>query len=1145
VNSNGNGNYAFPQNQAQPYTVHYPTYANQDVINQYNSWYTEQVTTSGALGFQRVQRNGDPTLDANSTVSEGIGYGMVISVYMNDQTLFNNLWQYEQKELDGNGLMNWYINASGTTDSNNGGGAATDADEDMAWALVMAHYQWGDTCSTCLNYSSLATTQINKIYQYEINATTYDVLPGDSWGSTYGNLNPSYFDPSEYRVFAQFTGNTNWLNVASEAYTVLYNSLNATNGNQSNGLDPAWCTAAGVPTTAAFSGAADWYQYDACRAPFRIMKDWAFFGEAKAASYTALTTSFFQPKGAAGIVDGYYLSGTPKPQYDLGGVTVLAASFVGPATCGAMPEGTSGAESFVQDGYDHLITAAWAANHDDTTMLVGGQYYDQCWTVMSLLMMSGNFLNYCPQPTPTPTVDACQSRVYVDCGNTSGSWADGNGITWGADQAYPSNPVLGSYGYLATTSSAGTSSGTFPTGTSDVNLYHTERYNTGTGSQVAYSFYLGNGTATVTMYWAETYNTAKGARVFSVVMNGTTEESALDIFSAAGGENIALVRSYTVPVTNHVLTIVETSSTSQGPTVQAISIDGGPLCTATVTATQTPNWTNTVTPTPSRSPTVSATPTISSTFTMSPTFSPSQTTWPTPDGCAFTRYIDTGNTLSAWTDPNGIVWAQDGPYSTGGYGYLSWSTGTIGTSSGTFPTGTNDVTLYHTERYGSQVGYEITAPNGTDLVTLYWAETYGGNAAAGDRVFSVVLNGTTVESALDIYAATGGVDVALVRSYPVTVTNGTITILETASTSQGATIQAIQVQGPNGCTATITPTYTVSPTFSPSPSLSASPTASSSATPSSTATSTASPSPSATATGSPSATATATDTGTASATRSSTPSSTGSPTASPSGSSTGTISPTWTASPPYSATVTLTPAPNTATPTWTPVLSATSTFSPTATGTSTASASPSLTLTQSPEWTATPTWSVSPQFSATATPTGSSTASGTPTASPSGTPSSTATPSLSASRTASPSTTQTASPSSSASPTATASPTAGGKIPVEPTVTPESSEVSGRTLPVVTGAAMAPNPYVPGEGDAKLCVQLSGPADEVEWVAYNRAMVRVAQGVTGALPGGWTGVELPASTFAGMDGMYFLTVRAGDEGLWSRPKIVKVWLEHE
>ena len=45
-----------------------------------------------------------------------------------------------QAHLDGNGLMNWYIGPAGET---LGTGAASDADEDMAYALIVADARWG------------------------------------------------------------------------------------------------------------------------------------------------------------------------------------------------------------------------------------------------------------------------------------------------------------------------------------------------------------------------------------------------------------------------------------------------------------------------------------------------------------------------------------------------------------------------------------------------------------------------------------------------------------------------------------------------------------------------------------------------------------------------------------------------------------------------------------------------------------------------------------------------------------------------------------------------------------------------------------------------------------------------------------------
>src|SRR5438552_3748896 len=103
----------------------------------------------------------------NSTVSEGIAYGMLLSVFANDQPTFDKLWQYSQHWPDANGLMNWYISSDGTQVL--GTGAASDADEDMAYALIAADARWGGKGSLSTNYIDLAKTLIGKIWQYEID----------------------------------------------------------------------------------------------------------------------------------------------------------------------------------------------------------------------------------------------------------------------------------------------------------------------------------------------------------------------------------------------------------------------------------------------------------------------------------------------------------------------------------------------------------------------------------------------------------------------------------------------------------------------------------------------------------------------------------------------------------------------------------------------------------------------------------------------------------------------------------------------------------------------------------------------------------------------------------------------------------------
>jgi endo-1,4-beta-D-glucanase Y len=390
--------FPFPQNRQSSACTYPVAYDNEDVKKVYTAWKADLVTSDGAGGNLRVKRPAEPGLQQNSTVSEGIGYGMLIAVYMDDQSLFDGLWKYAQAHtwqacpLGGGGctptiLMNWYIAADGNTASQgsvgqDGNGAATDADEDMAFALVMADKQWGGQGSLSKSYLDSAKQLLGDIWKYEIDNNR---LPknGSSWGGD-DDLNISYFAPAYYRVFAKVTGEQRWgKDVVDYVYTVINNNLNDSNGNKNNGLVPAFSKSDGSPAnppqgqSLAFN-----YQYDSCRTPFRIGLDACWSTEQRAIDYVSKTSSFFGALGAAKVVDGYELNGSPKPQFP-DKYSGLSAAFIGPAGVGAMSSAAN--QSFVNDVWGLL---------KQNNMWCGGQYYDESWTMMSMLMMSGNFIDY-------------------------------------------------------------------------------------------------------------------------------------------------------------------------------------------------------------------------------------------------------------------------------------------------------------------------------------------------------------------------------------------------------------------------------------------------------------------------------------------------------------------------------------------------------------------------------------------------------------------------------------------------------------------------------------------------------------------------------------------------------------------------------
>jgi endo-1,4-beta-D-glucanase Y len=386
-------NFPFPQNRESSHCVYPARYLNSVVQAAYDQWKNLLLTSNGANGHLRVQRTSSDSMGTcipqGSTVSEGIGYGMLLAVYMGDQNTFDQLWLYEQQNLDKNNLMNWA--PTGPQDPTSGcTGGATDADEDMAFALAMAAKQWGGQGALSAPYSQLATQQAGYVWNYEILKASdgKGVQPGE-WGVDFQHVNPSYFAPAYYRVFQVIDpGPANamhtWKDLINTTYDTLTNVVSSANGNQTTGLAPGWCQSpnnsyAGPYVPGTPTGAPGNYQYDACRVPFRIGIDWCLNGEARAQSYVAKTSAFFGGIGVNNIADGYGLDGTPQPAHS----GLLSAAFIGPAGVGAMSSSTF--QPFVNDAYGAVATQM---------LLAGGTYYEQSWTVLSLLMMTANFLDY-------------------------------------------------------------------------------------------------------------------------------------------------------------------------------------------------------------------------------------------------------------------------------------------------------------------------------------------------------------------------------------------------------------------------------------------------------------------------------------------------------------------------------------------------------------------------------------------------------------------------------------------------------------------------------------------------------------------------------------------------------------------------------
>lgn len=278
----------------------YPTLAAEfgEIFGAYNAQGLSAArviwSTYNYAGCKIDEAAGTNMVRRGCTVSEGIGYGMLITLFAGDWDAFNRLWVYSIAYRNSaysseRGLMPW-LTSSFSWDIGDDA-SATDADLDIAAALVIAYYKTGSSA-----YLEDALKLMTAIWDNEINPSNLLIYSGDTpmWKTADPVYNLSYFSPVALRLFAMVDPAHNWTGVLDAEYAYMQ-QIQASG----TGVLPDWSNGAGIAVDPdnGSAGTTYWtFNKESVRIPWRLAWDYYWFQDARAASVLNTLNAFISAK---------------------------------------------------------------------------------------------------------------------------------------------------------------------------------------------------------------------------------------------------------------------------------------------------------------------------------------------------------------------------------------------------------------------------------------------------------------------------------------------------------------------------------------------------------------------------------------------------------------------------------------------------------------------------------------------------------------------------------------------------------------------------------------------------------------------------------------------------------------------------------
>jgi len=314
--------------------------------------------------------------------TEGMSYGMTISVELNQQEEFNRLWKWavtHMYQTDGpyKGYFAWHCDTEGNPLAAD---PASDGEEWFVTALLFASGRWGDGAGI-FNYRDQAqkildtmlhkNDEDNGIATNMFDPTAKEVVFVPS-GRNSTFTDPSYQLPAYYELWSRAAQQDNafWTDAAQTSRAFFHAAA-----NPQTGLMPDYANFDGTPADSADHKD---FRFDAWRTLSNVAVDYAWFGvDPWQAQQSDRVLKFLLSRGLDSYPNQYTLDGQPLSADHSTGLVAMAA-------VAALAAGEETGKPFVQ--------ALWNAK------IPSGQwrYYDGMLYLLGLLHVSGEFQIYLP-----------------------------------------------------------------------------------------------------------------------------------------------------------------------------------------------------------------------------------------------------------------------------------------------------------------------------------------------------------------------------------------------------------------------------------------------------------------------------------------------------------------------------------------------------------------------------------------------------------------------------------------------------------------------------------------------------------------------------------------------------------------------------